>query len=323
VDDRAAPGIVAAMRALIAGATGFVGSRLAPALVEDGSEVRCLVRDVGAGPARSLESAGCELLREDLSRPRDLRGSMQDVEVAYYLVHLIGTGEDYGRREAAIARSFAAAASEAGVGRVVYLGGLGDDEASPHLRSRHATALALRRHGPPLTYFRAAMVVGAGSASYQLVRDIALRLPAVPDPEWMRTKTQPIGARDAISYLRQAPEVPASAGREIEIGGPDVLTPLEVVDRMAAALGRDEPARLSVPGATPGAVAAGADAVARADADGAVAAELALGLSCDTVVTDSSGADLFDVEPESLDVALQRAIEEEERIDEAKAAPKR
>jgi uncharacterized protein YbjT (DUF2867 family) len=315
--------MVAPMRALIAGATGFVGSRLAPALVEDGFEVRCLVRDPGAAPARALESAGCELFCEALTRPRDLSRAMEDVEVGYYLVHLIGSGEDYGRREAAIARSFASAAREAGLRRMIYLGGLGDDEASPHLRSRHATALALRRHGPPLTYFRSAMVVGAGSASYQLVRDVALRLRAVPDPRWMRTKTQPIGVRDAISYLRQAPEVPASAGREIEIGGPEVLTPLEVVDRMAAALGRRQPTRLSVPGATPGAVAAGADAIAGADADGAVAAELALGLSCDTVVTDSSAAEPFDVEPESLDVALQRAIEDEERREEVEAAQKR
>jgi uncharacterized protein YbjT (DUF2867 family) len=315
--------MVAPMRALIAGATGFIGSRLAPALVEDGFDVRCLVREPEAGSARRLESAGCELFYEDLSRPRDLPGAMEDVGVAYYLVHLIGSGEDYGRREAAVARSFAAAAREAGVGRMIYLGGLGDDEASPHLRSRHATALALRRYGPPLTYFRAAMVVGAGSASYQLVRDVARRLRAVPDPEWMRTKTQPISVWDAISYLRQAPEVPASAGREIEIGGPDVLTPLEVVDRVAAALGRRQPTRLNVPGATPGVVAAGADAIARADADGAVAAELALGLSCDTVVTDSSAAGLFDVEPESLDVAVQRAIEDEERRGEAEAAHKR
>lgn len=307
------------MRALIAGATGFVGSRLAPALLEDGFEVRCLVRDAGAARARWLARAGCELFEEDLLAARDLARAMAGVEIGYYLVHLIGTGADYGDREAAIAESFARTARQAGVGRMIYLGGLGDDDASPHLRSRHATALALRRHGPPLTYFRAAMVVGAGSASYQLVRDIALRLPAVPDPEWMRTRTQPIGARDAISYLRRAPDVPASAGREIEIGGPDVLTPLEVVDRVAAALGRSEPTRVGVPGATRGAVAAGADAVTRADADGAVAAELALGLSCDTVVTDSSGAELFDIEPESLDVALHRAIEEEERREEAEA----
>jgi uncharacterized protein YbjT (DUF2867 family) len=311
------------MLALIAGATGFIGSRLAPALLEEGHEVRCLVRDASAPRARSLAAAGCELFEQDLLEPRDLGRAVSGVEIAYYLVHLIGTGAGYGDREAAIAESFAAIARRGGVARMIYLGGLGDDDASPHLRARHATALALRRHGPPLTYFRAAMVVGAGSASYQLVRDIALRLPAVPDPKWMRTKTQPIGARDAISYLRQAPDVPASAGREIEIGGPEVLTPLEVVDRMAAALGRSHPTRLDVPGATPGVVAAGADAVTRADADGAVAAELALGLSCDTVVTDTSGAELFDVEPESLDVALHRAIEEEERHEEAEARGQR
>ena len=304
--------MVAQVRALIAGATGFVGSRLAPALLDDGFAVRCLVRNREAPAARRLAAAGCEMVEEDLSAPRDLVAAMSGVDVAYYLVHLVGTGDDYGQREAAIAEAFGRAAASAGVARVIYLGGLGDDDASPHLRSRHATALALRRHGPPLTYFRAAMIVGAGSASYSMVRDIALRLPVMPDPEWMRTKTQPIGARDAISYLRQAPEVPASAGREIQIGGPGVLTPHQVVDRMAAALGRPHPAKLTVPGATPGAVAAGADAITRGDS-GAVAAELALGLSCDTVVTDPSGAELFAIDPEPLETSFQRAIEDEER----------
>ena len=313
-------GMVAQMRALIAGATGFVGRRLAPALLEDGFEVRCLARDLEAPAARRLEAAGCELVLEDLCEPRDLDAAMAGVGVAYYLVHLIGSGEDYGEREERIAEEFGRAAAAAGVGRMIYLGGLGSDDASPHLRSRHATALALRRNGPPLTYFRAAMVVGAGSASYRLVRDIAMRLPAIPDPEWMRTKTQPIGIRDAISYLRQAPQLPASAGREIQIGGPGRFTPLQVVDRMAAALGRPHPARVSVPGATPGAVAAGADAITSADGDGAVAAELALGLATDTVVTDPSGAELFEITPEPLEVSLHRAIEEEERASEDAAA---
>ena len=257
------------MRALIAGATGFVGRRLAPALLADGYEVRCLARDPSSEAARELAEVGCEVVRADLADPE---------------------------REVEIAGRFARAASKAGVGQMVYLGGLGDDDASPHLRSRHETARALREHGPPLTYFRAAMIVGAGSESYGLVRDIAKRLPAVPDKKW-------------------APAVALARGREIQIGGPEALTPLEVVDRVALALGRRPPAKLRVPGATPGAVAAGAEAVTRGT--GAVASELALGLACDTVVTDPSGMELFGIAPEPLDVSLQRAIEEEERIREA------
>jgi uncharacterized protein YbjT (DUF2867 family) len=307
------------MRALIAGATGFVGSRLAPALVEDGLDVRCLVRDPSAGAAGVLAAAGCEVVAGDLALDDGLAEALAEVDVGYYLVHSIGDGEDYPDVEAAMAERYARAARGAGAARTIYLGGLGDDAASPHLRSRHATALALRRHGPPLTYFRAAMVVGAGSASFELVRDIAQRLPALPDPEWMRTRTQPIGIRDVISYLRQAPELPATIGREIQIGGPDVLTPHEAVDRVAAALGRKEPSRWTIPGATPGAVAAGADAITRGD-DGAVASELALGLACDTVVTDPGGADLFPIAPEPLDVAIGRAIEEGEREEERQPA---
>src|SRR5688572_26636531 len=303
------------MLALIAGATGFVGRRLAPALVADGHEVRCLARNPSSDAARELARAGCEVVRADLSDAEGAGDALEGIDVAYYLVHLIGTGDDYGEREMAMAKSFGRAAKDAGVGQVVYLGGLGDDEASPHLRSRHATALALREHGPPLTYFRAAMVVGAGSESYVLVRDIATRLPAVPDKRWMRRRTQPIGIRETIRYLRRAPEVPAARGREIQIGGPEALTPLEVVDRMARALGRRPPAKIRVPGATPGAVAAGAEAVTRGT--GAVASELALGLSCDTIVTDPSGMELFDIVPEPLDVSLQRAIEEEERMGKA------
>ena len=156
------------------------------------------------------------------------------------------------------------------------------------------------------------MIVGAGSESYVLVRDIARRLPALPDPSWMRTRTQPIGIRDVIAYLRRAPFVDAAKGREIQIGGPDVLTPFEIVEHAARATGRTPPRRLPGTGVTPGAVAAAVGSVTTGDR--AVAAELTHGLSTDTVVTDPSGAGLFaDVNPEPLDVILQRALEDDER----------
>jgi uncharacterized protein YbjT (DUF2867 family) len=303
---------IAAMKALIAGATGFVGSRLAPALLLDGQDVRCMVRDPASDRAAALAAQGCDILVADLTEEEGLDAALDDVEVAYFLVHMMGRMADYAEAEHEAARRFGERASAAGVRQVVYLGGLGADPASPHLRSRHETALALRAGGPPLTYFRAAMVVGSGSESYVLVRDIAERLPALPDARWMRTLTQPIGIRDVIGYLRRAPFVKGARGRDIEIGGPEVLTPLEVVDRTALALGRRPPRRLPPIGATPGAVAAGAEAVT--SGHGAIAAELALGLGSDTIVTDPSGAELFDLRPEPLDVALQRAIEEDEQM---------
>jgi len=300
------------MRALIAGATGFVGRRLAPALAGDGLDVRCLVRAEAAEAVADLRRAGCEIVEADLSRSGDLAAAMEDVDVAYFLVHMMGREADYAAAERRAAERFAEAAKGAGVGHIVYLGGLGDDPTSPHLLSREGTARALADHGPPLTYFRAGMIVGAGSESYVLVRDIARRLPALPDPSWMRTRTQPIGIRDVIAYLRRAPFVEAAKGREIQIGGPDVLTPFEIVEQAARATGRTPPRRLPGAGATPGAVAAAVGTVTTGDRT--VAAELTHGLSSDTTVSDSSGAALFtDVHPEPLDVILHRALEEDER----------
>ena len=300
------------MRALIAGATGFVGRRLAPALIGDGLEVRCLVRDAGSEAAAELQQAGCEIVEADLSREEDLAAAMAGAGVAYFLVHMMGREADYAAAERLAAERFARASKQAGVGQVVYLGGLGEDPTSSHLLSREETARALADHGPPVTYFRAGMIVGAGSESYVLVRDIARRLPALPDPSWMRTRTQPIGIRDVIAYLRRAPFVDAAKGREIQIGGADVLTPFEIVEEAARAAGRTPPMRLPGAGVTPGAVAAAVGSVTTGDR--AVAAELTHGLSSDTIVTDPSGAALFsDVQPERLEVILQRALEDDER----------
>lgn len=297
------------MRALVAGANGFVGRRLVPALIEDGLEVRCVVRTTEG--ADQLSGFGCELFGVDLVEPTGLERAMRGVDVAYFLIHMMGREEDYPREERQAARIFACSASGAGAGQLVYLGGLGEHAGSAHLQSRHATAEALREHGPPLTYFRAGMIVGPGSESYVLLRSIVERLPAIPSPRWLETRTQPIGVRDVVEYLRQAPHVPAALDREIQIGGPDVVTAFELIERMATELGVDPPRRLRLPGATPDAVAAGAGATTTGSEQ--IAIELTKGLAGETVVTDPSGAALFDIDPEPLSVALQRALEEEER----------
>src|SRR6185436_1111436 len=142
-------------------------------------------------------------------------------------------------------------ATEEGVGRVVYLGGLGDEPRSKHLRSRHQTAVVLREFGPPLTYFRAAMVVGTGSESYKTLRYLVQRLPAMIAPSWLKTRTQPIAIDDVLDYLAAAPRVAGSAGREVQIGGPDVLAYGEMLDRMAAALGTYRRPKVPVPLLTP------------------------------------------------------------------------
>jgi uncharacterized protein YbjT (DUF2867 family) len=291
---------------LIVGATGFVGSRLASALQGRGASVRCLVRDLSR--ARWLEEAGCDLHRGDVTDAKTLEGAASDTEVAYYLVHAMGGGAGFAERERQGALNFARMAKRGGVERVVYLGGLGEESESEHLRSRHQTARVLAAEGPPLTYFRAAMVVGAGSESYRTLRYLVGRLPVMIAPGWLRTATQPIGIDATIEYLCRAPEVPDSTGREVQIGGPDVLSYSEMLDRMAIAMGKRPRRKLPVPFLTPWLSALWLGLVTPVDTK--VARPLVEGLTTATVVTDPSAAESFGVEPESFDQALRRALAE-------------
>jgi uncharacterized protein YbjT (DUF2867 family) len=300
-----------AVKALVTGATGFVGGRLARRLAADGVEVRCLVRD--RGRSRHLAEAGHELHEGDVTDPDTLRGAGEGVDVAFYLVHGMGRGStaDFEEDERRAATAFARMAEREGVGRVVYLGGLGDDPGSKHLRSRHATALALAEEGPPLTYFRAAMVVGAGSESYRTLRYLVERLPAMIAPAWLKTPTQPISIDDVLAYLAAAPRVDAAADREIQIGGPDVMSYGDMLDRMAAALGTYRRPKLPVPLLTPWLSSLWIGLITPVDAG--VARPLIEGLSTETVVTDPAGAALFDVAPTPIDDALRAAIADDER----------
>jgi uncharacterized protein YbjT (DUF2867 family) len=292
---------------LIAGATGFVGGRLASALLESGENVRCLARD--RSRATALEGVGAELHVGDVTDVESLEGVARDVEVAYYLVHAMAGGAGFGERERQGAANFARVARSEGVGRVVYLGGLGEQSESEHLRSRHRTALVLAEHGPPLTYFRAAMVVGAGSESFRTLRYLVSRLPVMIAPSWLRTDTQPIGIDATVEFLRRAPEMPESEGREVQIGGPDVLSYADMLDRMAVVMGVRPRHKVPFPLITPWLSALWLGLVTPVDTK--VARPLVEGLTTPTVVTDPSGAEPFGIEPEAFDEALRRAYEEE------------
>jgi uncharacterized protein YbjT (DUF2867 family) len=300
------------MYALVTGASGFVGGRLARRLRQQGERVRCLVRNPEGPSARALVQEGFEIHVGDVLRPDTLAGAGDGIDVAYYLVHSMGRGHDgtdFAEQERRAAEGFARMAMREGIARVVYLGGLGDRPGSKHLRSRHETARQLEAHGPPLTYFRAGMIVGSESESYRTLRYLVQRLPAMIAPAWLSTNTQPIGIDDVLSYLTQAPQVEASAGSELQIGGADVLTYGQMLDAMAIALGKKPRPKIPVPFITPWLSSLWIGLVTPVDVD--IARALIEGLSTETVVTDDSASQLFDIEPAPFKVTLRQALAED------------
>ncbi len=210
---------------LVTGATGYVGGRLVPRLLEAGYRVRCLVRD----PARLLGRPWLEqveIAEGDVLKPANLAAAMQGVDAAYYLIHSMSGSADFHERDLTAARNFGDAAQVTGVRHIIYLGGLGDPDAdlSQHLRSRQKTGEALREAGVPVTEFRAAIIVGSGSVSFEMIRYLTERIPVMICPRWVYTRVQPIGIRNVLEYLVAAFETPESRGKVVEIGGSDVLT---------------------------------------------------------------------------------------------------
>ncbi len=217
-------------RILVTGATGYVGGRLVPRLLKAGYQVRVLVRDPTRLQGRSWAS-DVEVAVGDVLKPETLPALMAQVDVAYYLIHSMSGRAEFHQRDLTAARNFAHAAHAAGVARLIYLGGLGDPDAdlSQHLRSRHETGDALRQAGVPVTEFRSAVIVGSGSISFEMVRNLTERLPVMTCPRWVFTRIQPVAIDDVLSYLVSALEVPESSGQIIEIGGADVLTYAEMM----------------------------------------------------------------------------------------------
>ena len=210
---------------LVTGATGYIGGRLVPRLLELGYRVRCLVRDPARLQGRPWQSA-VEIATGDVLQPDSLAPAMQGVSAAYYLVHSLASGADFHQRDLTAAGNFGAAAQAAGIERIIFLGGLA--EAAPglseHLRSRQQTGDALRAAGVPVTEFRAGVIVGSGGLSFEMIRYLTERVPVMICPRWVYTRTQPIGIREVLEYLATALAVPESTGCIVEIGGAEIVT---------------------------------------------------------------------------------------------------
>ena len=206
---------------LLTGATGYVGGRLLHRFEAEGLRVRCLLRRPEQFP--SARPATTEIVGGDVNDPASLAAAMKGVETAYYLVHSMGATDDFEIRDRRGAEAFGAAAAAAGVRRIVYLGGLGDERSglSAHLRSRHEVGRILRASGVPVIEFRASIIIGSGSLSFEMIRALVERLPAMITPRWVSVLAQPIGIEDVLGYLRTALDLGVRESRVYEIGGPD------------------------------------------------------------------------------------------------------
>lgn len=290
------------MRVLVTGATGFVGSNLVDALVDTDHEVWVLTRDRqrydGPSEVRVVEG--------NVLDPGSFDEAL-DVDVVYYLIHSMGTDGDYAERDRRAARNMSEAASEAGVDRVVYLGGLGTDgdDLSEHLRSRREVERILGLGEYELTVLRAAIIIGAGSTSFQLIRQLAGRLPVMITPKWVHTECQPIAIRDVINALVGVLEHPETAGETYEIGGPDVLTYAEILKRTRSQLG-GKLYVLPVPVLTPRLSSWWVRFVT--DVDPAVARPLIDGVKNSVVVTDDRLQELLELDRLSFDAAVAEAL---------------
>lgn len=292
---------------LVTGATGYVGGRLVPRLLEAGYPVRVLVRDPGRLQGRAWLTQ-VEVARGDVGDPESVSAAMTGVLAAYYLIHGLHRGADFQVRDLAAARTFGNAAAAAGIQRIIYLGGLGDPRAdlSPHLRSRQQTGEALREAGVPVTEFRAAVIVGAGSASFEMIRHLTERLPGMICPRWVFNRVQPIAVRDVLDYLIMALRTSSSTGRVIEIGGADVLTYAAMMLEYASVRGLRR-VLLPVPVLTPRLSSYWVHWVTPIPAE--IARPLIEGLRNDVVVRDALAASLFpNIRPVTYRMAVAAAL---------------
>jgi uncharacterized protein YbjT (DUF2867 family) len=292
---------------LVSGSTGYIGGRLIPRLLAKGYRVRCLVRDPARLQGRPWQYE-VEIVAGDVLRPESLGPAMEGVQAAYYLVHSLGSGADFHERDLQAARNFSKAARDMGVERIIYLGGLAEatSDLSEHLRSRQQTADSLRSSGLPVTEFRAGVIVGSGSLSFEMIRYLTERVPVMICPRWVYTRTQPVGIREVLEYLTEALGVPESSGRVIEIGGADIVTYGDMM-MIYAQVRNLKRWMLPVPVLTPRLSSYWVNLVTPIPA--AIARPLIEGLRNESVVNDPSGSNLFPhIQPVGYRTSVERAL---------------
>ena len=295
------------MNILVTGATGYIGGRLVPQLAAAGHHVTCLARDPQRLAGRPWPEV--DIRQGDVLDTKTLWRILAGVDVAYYLVHSMATGaRDFGERDRIAAENFGAAAHVAGVKRIIYLGGLGSDDKplSAHLASRHQVGDVLRESGVPVTEFRAAVVVGSGSVSFEIIRYLTERLPIIVTSRWVTTRCQPIAIANVLEYLTCCLNEPRSIGRTFEIGGPDVLTYGDMMLGYAAARGLKR-YLISMPVLTPRLSSWWVDLLTPIPA--AYSHPLIEGLRNEVIVRDPSAHYVFNIRLISYAEAVRRATE--------------
>lgn len=292
---------------LVAGASGFIGSHLCRALVQEGHEVRAMTRH-----PETYDGAGTPVVG-DVADPGSLAEALAGADAAYYLVHSLDSA-DFEDKDAQAARNFAAAARDAGVQQIVYLGGLGRDgeELSPHLRSRREVEHLLAEAGVPVTTLRAAVVVGHGGISWEITRQLVDHLPVMITPKWVDTKTQPIALPDVVRYLVGVLGNEQAVGRTFEIGGPDVLRYIDMLRRAARIKHKPMP-RIPVPLLTPRLSSYWLSFVT--DVDTKTARTLVDSMTTEVVVQDRSIYDVVPGETMGYDDAVRLALDEREEAE--------
>lgn len=294
---------------LVTGATGYIASRLIPLLLEQGYIVRCLARQPGRLKFRPWFGR-VEVIPGDLTRPESLPAAMQGVDAAYYLVHSMAAGHGYHQLDLQAARAFAAAAKQADVGQIIYVGGLANpnDNLALHLRSRIETGQALAEAGVPVTEFRAGVIVGPGSVSFEMIRFIAEQFPLMVGPTWLRRQSQPIAASDILAYLLAALETPACKGKVIELGCERPRQYIEVMAEYAEIRGLRR-ASLLLPFIPPALMAFFIDKLTPVEY--AYALPLVEGLQNDSLVQDRAPLGLFPgIRPLDYAEAVRRALQD-------------